>query len=357
MWVSFVVLNEGGNQSRDNRGKLYYQEILLHQYNTDYKKYVEPKQKERAMEKQNIIHASKKSSTGTKIQCNGEEFDLKAITSEQTIQQLKRMAKNNLCLSFKQQKKFFELKDNAIKWVKSQQDKSTSLLYGPPGMNLFAVVLNDKYAFRHIFKNGGTTVNKVTKRGHIKADELGNRSLVAVVRDPIDHFLSGWAECGSRTSNPEEDQSFSPDVRPGKRAQYWLYKIQSCLSTKKKKLGADCTCIQHSFPQANFLLDPNGGQLIDPKIEMIGDLNEIHSFLKMVGLKYDSSTQPRARYASNDPVKANMFHWEKKKLSKTVIRRICEFVILDYYLFDFKPPGICRDLVASHLAMMTQNLK
>ena len=38
--------------------------------------------------------------------------------------------------------------------------------------------------------------------GQVSEEEVGDRKLVAVVRDPVSHFFSGWAECGAR--NPSE---------------------------------------------------------------------------------------------------------------------------------------------------------
>ena len=60
------------------------------------------------------------------------------------------------------------------------------MMYEPLLKKKFAVVLKEKYVFRHIFKNAGTMVNTVTKREHMKRG-----SFVTMIRDPIDNFLNG----------------------------------------------------------------------------------------------------------------------------------------------------------------------
>ncbi len=335
------------NNERSEASELYYKEIPQRDYMTDYLKIAARKRRE-----QLVVAGSKK------IKCNGKHILVEDTIGKKDFQKLKKLAKFNLCQSLKQQKKFFKVKDKAIKWIHSQGDeKKRKLLYGPPGTGLFAVALNKKFAFRHIFKSGGSTVLQVTKGVHINKDEVGKRSLITVVRDPIDHFLSGWAECGSRSKDPQDDESFSPNnVKLGKKARSWMDHIQTCLSKPPKERGDECVCAQHSHPQANFLLNPNGGMTIDPKVEFVGDISEIHGMLKMVGLKYDETKETHARSASDSPVKVKKFHVDKHMLSKIALLRICQFVILDYYLFDFKPPNVCRDQVAKHIAMIKKQL-
>ena len=361
--INFSIFNhEGGIKEETERGGVtYYNEIPTRNYGSAYKKYIlEPKQKlkdEALKDKAELLALQQQfqlvsTNEPKKVQCNGEEFVLEETIGAKDVQKLTTMAEQNLCLSFKQQKKFFQVKDKVIKWIHKQTRVKQKLLYGPPGKKTFAVILNEKYAFRHIYKNGGTTVSAVTKREQIKKDELGDRSLVTVVRDPIDHFLSGWAECGSRSDNIKEDKSFSPEIKLGKRLQFWLYHLEDCLSRPPKERGEKCLCGQHSYPQSNFLLNPQGGKMIDPNIEFIGDIREIHGMLQLTGLKYDQSKVPRARFARDNPLKNDKFNWDKKSLSRNTLLHICEFVILDYYLFDFKPPGICRKQVKLHIAMI-----
>lgn len=63
-----------------------------------------------------------------------------------------------------------------------------------------AVVISPQFAFLHIWKNGGTTIVDLVggKQSYLSEEWIQNRQWVAFVRDPIDRFLSAWAECGFR---------------------------------------------------------------------------------------------------------------------------------------------------------------
>ena len=73
----------------------------------------------------------------------------------------------------------------------------------------------------------------------------------------------------------------------------------------------------------------------------------------MTGLKIDESKLvSAARSSSETPVKLRNFNWDRNMLESNLLRKLCEYVILDYYLFDFEPPAGCRDLVEKHIAMI-----
>ena len=177
------------------------------------------------------------------ILCKREELVLDDSLNQQHVDILSHMAERDLCLSFKQQMKFFTLKDKVFAWIHSQPKVEQKLLYGPPAENLYGVVLNDKYVFRHTFKNGGTTVSVLTNSSHIKYDDLeGTPLLVTTVRDPIDHFMSGWAECGFRAADPIQHTHFSPENDINIPIRSWLKFTRNCEKTQPSYHDASCTC-------------------------------------------------------------------------------------------------------------------
>ena len=117
---------------------------------------------------------------------------------------------------------------------------------------------------------------------------IGDRKLLATVRDPLDHFLSGWAECGSRpwvnrACLHQCPNVFTSSIPYDKKIQNWLSFIQKCSGP-----GA-CECRVHSMPQANFLFANDDEYEIDPKLDIVGDLKELPGLLELVGFSYNTS--------------------------------------------------------------------
>jgi hypothetical protein len=158
--------------------------------------------------------------------------------------------------------------------------------------------------------------------------KIKNRKWMTFVRDPIDHFLSGWAECEGRQGEKKSEKPYHFRVKT------WLNKI-------KTKAPSICHCHIHSFPQATFLLDGNGKMY--SQLELIGDLREFVGVLELVGFKYNNSLEGGRLSAENELIQKYYPH-RKDLLSNDTVRAICEFVALDYFLFDFELPGVCKDL-------------
>jgi len=267
---------------------------------------------------------------------------------------LQQMLDKKLCLSFVQQQKFFMVKDRVLAWVNNQtDDKRQSLLYETgKGPRSFAMILNERYAFRHIYKNGGTTVAVQTRQAghaHIPRSGMEGRRLLATVRDPIEHFLSGWAECGIRQKTGEVD----PDQNLNDRIQIYLNFVQDCVKTKRIGLRGPCICATHSLPQTNFLLDvlDQHHHTFDPLLDLVGDLREIPQVLELGGFAFNASLK-NARNGSEDELKNAMFPARdaRRSLSNETIMNLCEFVALDYYLLDFEPPSACLEKITSDIA-------
>jgi hypothetical protein len=99
-------------------------------------------------------------------------------------------------LSSRHQQKFISHKSSL------QKACPASSLYESKTGRWAAVGLNLDWAYIHIWKSGGTTIEKQTGRGQRGLHDptiRNRRHWMSLVRDPIDHFLSGWAECGMRS--------------------------------------------------------------------------------------------------------------------------------------------------------------
>ena len=193
--------------------------------------------------------------------------------------------KTNLSTSILHHVKFISLKDEIIEWIQTSGNRLPLLVLNATRKNggrFYAYILNDEYAFRHIFKTGGTTVELQTHAGHmgqVSGEVVGERKLVAVVRDPVSHFLSGWAECGAR--NPSEMMK-DDDLGRDNRILEWLWILSSdfeqCYRYFSKSL---CGCRVHSYPQSHFLLAKNDTFNFDAKLNLLGDLGELQKVLEV----------------------------------------------------------------------------
>ena len=252
------------------------------------------------------------------------------------IPHLNEMQSNhNLSLSYRHQRKFFSVKDDVISYVLKNKNMTHYFHGDDKGGHLFAFLLNNDYAFRHIFKNGGTTIawqTGVRNHGHVPRKKIGNRRLVTVVRDPIDHFLSGWSECGFREALQDQRETDNTTTYD-ERIQSWLKVVEG----RRKSVG----CRPHSYPQANFLLDTDGSNTYE-SLDLIGDLNELPQVLGLAGFEYNYSI-PIERNSSENEVKEKLYPKRVDLISDDTMKQLCRYLALDYYLFDFTPPMVCRE--------------
>eukprot|EP00588_Corethron_pennatum_P023380 CAMPEP_0194331604 /NCGR_PEP_ID=MMETSP0171-20130528/56101_1 /TAXON_ID=218684 /ORGANISM="Corethron pennatum, Strain L29A3" /LENGTH=203 /DNA_ID=CAMNT_0039093129 /DNA_START=87 /DNA_END=695 /DNA_ORIENTATION=- len=198
-------------------------------------------------------------------------------------------------LSARQQKKFYARRD----LVTTTFSHSKHMLYPINEGSFAAIILNQRFAFRHIFKNGGTSIIKQTQHKQVSMRLVEDKQLVAVVRDPIDHFLSGWAECGSR---------FPKKMAPAQNETY-DGRILSWLEQTKMNLDSfKYPCTVHSIPQANYFLTGNG--TVRHSFVLVGDLYEMPGLLGLVGFQYDTQI-PIGRDSSVSVIK--QLHFQKQK--------------------------------------------
>ena len=277
--------------------------------------------------------------------------DISVTLNERILKNLKGLNEKQLCLSYKQHKNIFLRKDKVIAWAKNNQTNNDagSLLYPIRRDQFYGYILNNKYAFLHIFKNGGSSVEAQLGRGplsHIRPSQVKNRGLLATLRDPIDHFLSGWSECGTRHGLPH----ISADSTFDEKIQMWLDHIHSCRSNIACCGKGACNCIVHSLPQVNFLLNSLTGNEFDSKIDILGDLKELPELLRFAGFQYNNSI-PSARVHAKRKSNHN-YPRNRTLISNETMRNVCHFLRLDYYLLEFEPPPICREKIKSDLKLI-----
>ncbi|KAL9180754.1 hypothetical protein ACHAXT_011207 [Thalassiosira profunda] len=252
------------------------------------------------------------------------------------VPHIDELLEKNLPLSLRRQSSFFGRKERVVHWISNHEDrkKRDLLEHGQVSKNCcFAIVLNEKYAFRHIYKTGGTAIESQVGHSQVREDEYGNRLLVAAVRDPIDHFLSGWAECGARDKLLKADINGTYD----ERVFAWLNVARS--------YTWDATCVGHSLPQANFLLlrtkrrRKQGKSHFHPRVDLVGDMRELPQLLELAGFRYNETIET----PNNATTTQEKSRWQRDKslLSNRTIDALCKFLALDYYV------GTNRTIVAA----------
>ncbi|CAB9513747.1 expressed unknown protein [Seminavis robusta] len=227
------------------------------------------------------------------------------------------------------------------------KDLPKSLLFHTNFDEFGGMPISDEFAFLHIYKCGGTTVENMLLDGqddsnvHEILDSLvmANRKWIAVVRDPIDHFLSGWAECGLRYFSRDDEHDPLYGSLAGIHRDYDA-RIQDWLQSVKAHLGSS-RCWMHSHPQVNFMIH-NRTHSIDTHIHAVGDLSELKEMVVHIGKFQGWRDGNTGRDASLSDVKVKNFPSRKDLLSKDTILKLCEFLQLDYFLLDFQPPEICE---------------
>lgn len=252
----------------------------------------------------------------------------------------------------------------------------------------FSVVkLNQDWIFVHIWKCGGTTIeNRFDKHpGPYSAKIANNRKLFAFVRDPIEHFLSGFRECAFRirgtkiqidsidpevldhankllfqTKNIDNHlhhaahslnrsekklakykSIFLGDINISQRLLKWLAQVKTNLNTKQPKTAAFCEA--HSYPQISFLLQEHNLDWLE-NIVFIGDLSEFEYVMGYLGFGYipPNTKIPRLSSTYNLPPE---FYIEPKEVPVSILQEICKFVYLDYCYFNFPYPEECKEIL------------
>lgn len=257
------------------------------------------------------------------------------------LQTKMEQAGSALQLSRRQQAKFDSQKGRLMDVFPNKNERRFQTRLDLWGAN----IINDEYAYIHIFKNGGTTIASQTGRDHtpIQNRQVLSRKWFTFVRDPIEHFLSGWSECGNRyregrlkklrdeqeqqqsknttttttttttrTNHNKDDEPIPQELLEDydTRIRKWLEKVR-----KMARPGHEFWCQTHSFPQVNSLLGVLG--TIPNRLEIVGDLQELPAVLKLlIGFEYNAAIET-GRNATADPFFAKIL----SQTSRSIVRR------------------------------------
>jgi hypothetical protein len=258
------------------------------------------------------------------------------------------MRELNLTRSLRQQGKF-HLKKGLV----SPETFPEDLLFSVGLRHALTFRINDDFWFRHIWKNGGTTVELQTGAPQLDQRNAGNRTVVTVVRDPIDHFLAGWQECGYRNPNEmggrsniktktydERIRTWLTTTQKRKAYHIWLGQSKNATRSTKPSCRGSCACSVHSLPQANFLITETG--IIDPNIGLVGDLRELRGVLSLTRFQYNASIG-NGKNSSTNSFKTRFFPRKRHLISNETMRALCAFLSLDYFVMDFEIPDACKN--------------
>lgn len=245
------------------------------------------------------------------------------------------MEERSLDRSFAHQVKFLEQKDKLADFFPRRQRFSAHT------GQFAAVSLTEEFSYLHVWKSGGTTVQLqpgASKQRALQHPDIVDSSLLTFIRDPIDHFLSGWAEASMRIhENAETTPPAWKEEGYSERIDKYLEEVKHAAFHGNKRKAA-MSAYTHSFPQANFLIRPMTGG-VNEKVQIIGDISEMQQIMDLVG--FDHDPEIHGRNSASNTLKKTHFPVRKELISDEVMLKICKFVAMDYFLFEFDPPAVC----------------
>ena len=101
----------------------------------------------------------------------------------------------------------------------------------------------------------------------------------------------------------------------------------------------------YGLKSRNFLLrnSPFSDQF-DPRIDLIGHLEEFPHVLGLINFTYDPTIED-GRVSSQNVMKTKYFPRRIDWLSNETLQDLCQFLQLDYYMLDFEPPDACYSVL------------
>ena len=154
--------------------------------------------------------------------------------------------------------------------------------------------------------------------------------------------------------------------------QMWLTLTETYALNRTMCLPSDdnaysCRCSQHCFPQAHFLFAYRNSDVystgyfgskqssyrgqVYPNLRLVGDMQELADLFKAANFSFDRNLLTGRNGTAYHT--AELYPRRKDLLSVSTWTRLCRFLAIDYYLFDFELPQACveSDLFAPEAAV------
>lgn len=213
-----------------------------------------------------------------------------------------------------------------------------------------AVLLSNSFAFFHIWVNGDRTLIP-TVEAHLgvedaqvgRTTEVQSRKWVALVRNPMEHFLQGWALAEIKVVQDARERGHE-DLANKILAKWEERTLEERLivfldqleTYAKSSSTAMLSPLMHALPQTNFLMDDTGA--LHPNLALIADVDDWATVLKFSDFPGPIDENRKEQLSD---LQLKYFATEFYKFSKPTLLRVCEFLAIDYFLLPYEAPSTC----------------
>eukprot|EP00562_Extubocellulus_spinifer_P009833 CAMPEP_0178504092 /NCGR_PEP_ID=MMETSP0696-20121128/18402_1 /TAXON_ID=265572 /ORGANISM="Extubocellulus spinifer, Strain CCMP396" /LENGTH=356 /DNA_ID=CAMNT_0020133291 /DNA_START=332 /DNA_END=1401 /DNA_ORIENTATION=- len=222
---------------------------------------------------------------------------------------------------YKQNRSFTRSLPCIYQWANNTQRLYRHEWMFPCSVNQMIDGVAQNWTYLHVMKAGGTTafnqcgfstVPEESKRwGPLRAEWMYRTSQVfTFVRDPVDHFLSGYKECAS--SRQPSSFPWPNKLTPAGDDDIllWLHTLGHRNHTNRLKNPLKVFyCFLHSVPQIEFFLFHDDDGVLEarnnivpstdilPHVRFVGDMRDIQEFYQRTGLPWNDTKTNKRNHA------------------------------------------------------------
>jgi len=215
-------------------------------------------------------------------------------------------------------------------------------------VGMFGHKVTQSWGYKHIWKSGGTTIAKTLGPRARKFDEATRKELTryfTMVRDPLDHYISGFQETIKRTI--DKWGNFKPtepllNMTVPEAFKAFTERVLDHIVRDGEKAPRRPRCKVchegHSFPQTRFFFT-NTREFLH-EIQYVGHMYEMCAIFRKVIGREDLRIK-KANVAMDDKVKK---YWSIRieEVDAETMEKVCKIIAVDYCVFGFDYPERCK---------------